>query len=320
MNKEFDMKRMHSLLIVTILIFSCIPFCHAKININTASAAELQQLPNIGEGLARVIVNYRETHGPFSSIEAIMNVPRIGAKTFTAFKDQITVGPAAPSPGSDMAEDDNSGMKPISKYTAVPLPTPTPEPSVEEVMQLFAHEPDVQEVQKAAVKYAHIDPLMFKIWRDNAKKKALLPESFQVSVGHDTDDDTDYARSKSISLSGGTVTVGPDDEVWGHDTDSDWDYELKMKWNLQDYMFNTDMLRVSAETEDQVELRQDILNDVTKLYFDRRRLQVEAVLDTRVGVQQKMNRTLRLDELTAIIDGMTGGYFSQELTRRQPGQ
>ena len=50
------------------------------LNINTASAEELQTLPNIGARMAQRIVNYREQHGKFASMEALQNVKGIGAK------------------------------------------------------------------------------------------------------------------------------------------------------------------------------------------------------------------------------------------------
>jgi len=66
------------------------PATSGKININTASAEELQTLPRIGPKLADAIIEYRSKH-PFRSIEEIQNVPRIGPKTFEGFKDIITV-------------------------------------------------------------------------------------------------------------------------------------------------------------------------------------------------------------------------------------
>jgi competence protein ComEA len=64
----------------------------AKININTASAEELQALPRVGEKVAQRIVEYREANGKFKAIEDIMKVQGIGEKTFLQLKDLITVG------------------------------------------------------------------------------------------------------------------------------------------------------------------------------------------------------------------------------------
>ncbi len=61
------------------------------ININTASIDELDTLPGIGPTLAQRIVDYRNQHGPFPNIQAIMDVPGIGASTFDEIQSLITV-------------------------------------------------------------------------------------------------------------------------------------------------------------------------------------------------------------------------------------
>ena len=63
----------------------------AKVNINTATVAELETLPGIGEVLARRIVEYRENFGDFRSTEEIMEVSGIGDGKYEAIKDMITV-------------------------------------------------------------------------------------------------------------------------------------------------------------------------------------------------------------------------------------
>jgi len=62
------------------------------ININTATAEELAKLEGIGPSYAARIVEYREKNGPFEKPEDLMKVSGIGAKTFEANKDRITVG------------------------------------------------------------------------------------------------------------------------------------------------------------------------------------------------------------------------------------
>jgi competence protein ComEA len=63
------------------------------IDINTASAAELEALPGIGPTTAQKIVEYREQNGPFVSTQDIINVSGIGPGTYERIKDLITVGP-----------------------------------------------------------------------------------------------------------------------------------------------------------------------------------------------------------------------------------
>lgn len=63
------------------------------VDINTATAAELETLPGIGPKTADSIVEYREANGTFGAIEDIMDVPGIGEGTFEKIRDRITVGP-----------------------------------------------------------------------------------------------------------------------------------------------------------------------------------------------------------------------------------
>ena len=61
------------------------------ININTADEKELQKIKGIGPALAGRVIEYRESHGAFKSIEEIKKVRGIGDKTFEKMRDQITV-------------------------------------------------------------------------------------------------------------------------------------------------------------------------------------------------------------------------------------
>lgn len=62
------------------------------IDINRATAAELDALPGVGPSTAQKIVDDRETNGPFATPEDLMRVPGIGAKKFDALRDLVTCG------------------------------------------------------------------------------------------------------------------------------------------------------------------------------------------------------------------------------------
>ncbi|HEX2311471.1 MAG TPA: helix-hairpin-helix domain-containing protein [Vicinamibacterales bacterium] len=64
------------------------------VNLNTASASQLESLPGIGAKTAQRIVEYRQKNGDFKKVEELMNVKGIGEKTFLKLKPQLTV--AAP--------------------------------------------------------------------------------------------------------------------------------------------------------------------------------------------------------------------------------
>lgn len=62
-----------------------------KININTATISELDTLPGFGEITAQKIIDYRQEHTKFNSIEEIKNIKGIGEKKFNDVKDYICV-------------------------------------------------------------------------------------------------------------------------------------------------------------------------------------------------------------------------------------
>lgn len=62
------------------------------LDLNTATANQLEMLPGIGPTLARNIIDYRQQNGPFTRPEDLLNVAGIGAKRFNEILDYITVG------------------------------------------------------------------------------------------------------------------------------------------------------------------------------------------------------------------------------------
>ena len=62
-----------------------------RIDINTAGAAELERLPEVGPALAERIVAYRSQHGRFERAEELMQVRGIGPKKYRAIEQDITV-------------------------------------------------------------------------------------------------------------------------------------------------------------------------------------------------------------------------------------
>ena len=63
----------------------------AKINVNTADAAKLEELPGIGEVLSQAIVDYRAENGPFSSVDELEDVSGIGPAILEDVRDLVGV-------------------------------------------------------------------------------------------------------------------------------------------------------------------------------------------------------------------------------------
>jgi competence protein ComEA len=62
-----------------------------RVNINTATAAELELLPGVGPTVALRIIEQRQTNGPFKRVEDLDQVRGIGARTLEKLRDLVTV-------------------------------------------------------------------------------------------------------------------------------------------------------------------------------------------------------------------------------------
>ncbi|WP_275689100.1 ComEA family DNA-binding protein [Eikenella corrodens] len=125
--------------IVSLLSFS---WALAQVNINTATAQELQTLNGIGPAKAAAIVEYRTANGPFKSPEDIKNVRGIGNGIYQKISSEITVGngqtartpaarpatqqqqpqPAAAKPATPAAKPATSAAKPSASKPAATRP------------------------------------------------------------------------------------------------------------------------------------------------------------------------------------------------------
>lgn len=63
------------------------------VNINTASIAELDVLPGIGEVTARRIIEFREVNGPYRSIDDLVHIEGISSRSIEALRDLVTAAP-----------------------------------------------------------------------------------------------------------------------------------------------------------------------------------------------------------------------------------
>ena len=115
------MKRLRVLTAGLLLVCcSSLVFAQARmIDINTATAEQLEKgLKGIGPKKAADIVNYRDAHGPFQSVNDLARIPTIRGKTFNKIKPMITVGTAETPAATPSPAAPSSPTKGSTKSTA----------------------------------------------------------------------------------------------------------------------------------------------------------------------------------------------------------
>jgi len=96
------MNSMRRFIVVVVVLFAVAFVCQTnvcfsdkeieiegKININTATAEQLEQLPGVGSKLAAEIIKYRTENGNFAAVEDIKKVDGVGDKKYNKMKDYI---------------------------------------------------------------------------------------------------------------------------------------------------------------------------------------------------------------------------------------
>lgn len=169
---------------------------------------------------------------------------------------------------------------------------------------VLGEEPFIQEIQQAALHYNEVSPDKIEKWREDAARRAWLPK---FNVGMDADVDEQYHWAGTSVSSYYLVSQGPNDRSLG------WDVSLE--WDLADLIWNPSQTSIDTRSKLNTQLRLDILDEINRVYFERVRLKRELAAASLSG-DDLFRKRLRLAELTAIIDGYTGGYLSKQIGER----
>jgi len=195
-------------------------------------------------------------------------------------------------------------------FVQYPLESFTPEAGpalalyqpTEEMLALFKElislEPTAREIHKRVIKYANVSNGKIKRWHTESRFAGFLPS---FSFGRSLD------RGNSISTYSGKYITGPEDVSKGWDADVNWDFG--------DILYSSDQTSIDSREKMMVELRNDLLSEATRIYYERRRLQIDLVFTPPVSEQEHLENLLRMDELTSLLDGMTDGFLSKKLER-----
>ncbi len=174
----------------------------------------------------------------------------------------------------------------------------------QEIFELFANEPSICEVQEKAIEYAEVHPDKIKNWRRLAAKRAILPK-FSVGANRNVTDLYHWEGGSTAKIDDDFLRKGRDVVEW----------DVSLSWDFGDLIWNADQTSIDARSKLMVQLREDVLDETTRTYFERKRLKIELFMSLPEDRKKRIEKNLRLEELTANLDALTGGWFSSEIGR-----
>jgi hypothetical protein len=221
----------------------------------------------------------------------------------------------------------------VDEALEIPAAPPVRAEALDEDL-LWGADPDIADVRRAALRASHLEPGRIRRNFHGARWRALLPElslSSHRHVGRDGDQNLDETFT-----SGATHRLIDSSRA----SDRDREFVVAAEWDLGGLLFHPEELDVSEEARRVLTLRDDVLDEVNQIYFERRRMLVTlarllegrrpgtAALPPAAGSARPpgagtppagasddpVELRIRIDELTARLDAWTDGYFTRAQT------
>ena len=253
-----------------------------QIPINEATVDQLASIDGISHVQAEQIVSLRKKLGRIDNIESLRSI-EISEEGLDRLRQEVVV----------LLPIANLGQPRAKTYS-----------SAKEVLAEFTNEPTVGEVQSMAMIYSKTNPERIESWLSSVRKAYALPK-VNVQYEKELDGSTRYdylADETGASPVRDYEQIENDDKV-----------VVKLEWRLDKLVMSSEQIRVLNESQKAVKIREQVMDEVTRLYFDRRRLQVEGLLNPSSSLNDEIEYVLRLQEMTANLDALTGGAFSASI-------
>jgi hypothetical protein len=219
--------------------------------------------------------------------------PTAAAMSLLAAADAAAASAAPPSAPS---------ATPSAAAPAPPAPRRRRADVAELLVTAARGEPPLAELRAAATELVLAQPERARSLLMRARLAGWLPElRVRVDRRFGRDESLNYGRAP-LDTPVAPVDLGTRDDIR---------YELRATWDLARMVFNPDELNAQAEALRMSDTRREVETLVVRLVFERRRLKTEAATSDSPDINPHLRRELRIQELEAELDALTGGAFSR---------
>ena len=196
--------------------------------------------------------------------------------------------------------------RPLPNAPDLPPKTDNPAPQaqedkqrLEQILAVLEKEPALETLLQAALKLADADVEGARSWYRRARLSPLLP-SIKISVGYDLEHDESLDRTQ----------LDPDE--WGADTDRDLEMEATAQWDFSNLIYHPEELKIQTALAKRSDRREALSTLLIGYWFERRQLQIMLAFRPPQHLEEHIQHTLRVKELTACIDALTGGRLTRK--------
>ena len=172
------------------------------------------------------------------------------------------------------------------------------------IIAKFASEPTVQQVQQTAIRYYQVHPDRIRSLRLTARLKALMP-----SISGKFSNGIYHVNRGMVDALYRTLGNKEDESVSGDNIG----FSVSASWNLDRLVFNAEVLDVQSL----IGILDGVVREVTTIYYIRRRLQIDMILRPPTDLAASISQKIRVEELTGLLDAMTGGYMTKAILQTQ---
>lgn len=178
-------------------------------------------------------------------------------------------------------------------------------------------EPSVIEIQKQALKFASLPTTDdYKRYRVQARLRNFIPRlGFDINT---TGTNTDYYEfDKGIATDISLNNKFDSGRTTRYERDGRSFKQLSVLWNTNQFIYDDEIREILNQARLTANIKENLLDDVTRIFYQRRRLQLESLLYPEIEIGKKLNKELEINELTGQLDSRTGGWFSREVEKRK---
>lgn len=186
--------------------------------------------------------------------------------------------------------------------------SPANDPALKKALKLFADDPPIAKVQQAALEHFRVSKDDLDSYRTTSRLKALMP-SLNGSYTYDDNRLNSYETDRLV-WNGGAAFDPNNPQVGTAQTGLGRAYSAGVSWDLKSLVFDSSML----ETYALVGIHEDILKEVTRLYYTRQHNILALELNPPSDARARAALYLRTREIEAMLDALTGGAWSEMIS------